>query len=181
MKKINYKIQVLSKATLTESFKEEIYKLKQTHYKYSLISQKNWFNKYINAHDMHILLFKDSKVIGYNVLKIRKLKVVYKQKKIEQNCYLFDTLVINPSLRNQGLSKLIMNKSNLLIKNRNYFSVLVCLNNLVNYYKKFNWSLLPKNKIIFSENLMRNNKKVMVYGKKFNLKKIIRIEVIYNE
>ena len=178
MKKINYKTQVLSKATLTESFKEEIHKLKQTHYKYSLISQKNWFDKYINAQDKHILLFKDGKVIGYNVLRIRKLIIVYKQKKIEQNCYLFDTLVIYPNLRNQGLSKLIMNKSNQLIKNRNYFSVLVCSNNLVNYYKKFNWNLLPKNKIVFSENLMRNNKRVMVNGKKLNLKKIIRIKVI---
>jgi len=177
LKKINYKIQVVSKATLTKRFKTEIFKLKKTHYKYSLKSQKNWFDKNINAQDKHLLLFKNNKIIGYNVLRIKKLIIIYKQKITEQNCYLFDTLVLHPNLRNKGLSRLIMNKSNLVIKNKNYFSVLVCLNKLVNYYKKFDWNLLPKSKIIFTEHL-KMNKKVMVYGKKFNLKKIIKIKII---
>ena len=177
MKKVNYKIRVLSKATLTKRFKTQIFQLKKTHYQYTLKNQKNWFNKNIRAKDRHILLFKNDKIIGYNVLRIKKLIISYKQKKIEKNCYLFDTLVLNPNFRNQGLSKLIMIKSNLIIKNRNYFSILVCLKKLVNYYKKFNWSLIQKNKITFTENL-KMNKKIMFYGKKFNLKKIIRIELI---
>ena len=167
----------MSKATLTERFKTQIFQLKKTHYKYSLKNQKNWFNKNIKAKDKHILLFKNDKIIGYNVLRIKKLIISYKQKKIEENCYLFDTLVLHPNLRNQGLSKLIMNKSNLVIRNRNYFSILVCLKKLVNYYKKFNWNLIHKNKITFTE-ILKMNKKIMFYGKKFNLKKIIRIEII---
>jgi hypothetical protein len=177
LKKSNYKIRVLSKAKLNNDLKSQIFELKKTHYHYSLKSQKNWFQQNINPNDKHLLLFMNDKIIGYNLLRIKKLKIYYKHKIILQNCYLFDTLILNQKYRNRGLSKMITNKSNLIIKDKNYYSFLLCLKKLVSYYRKFHWNLIPKNKIMFTDHV-KTNKKAMFYGKDLNLKKIIKIRII---
>ena len=99
----------------------QIFQLKKTHYKFSFSSQKIWFNKNIQTLDKHLILFNKKDVIGYNVLRFRKINFKYQRKKISGKAYIFDTIIIKNKFRNLGLSKLIMNKSNNIIKKKNIF------------------------------------------------------------
>ena len=49
----------------------QISKLKNTHYKYGFKSNLNWFKKYVKREDIHNLIYYNSKLIGYTLLRIR--------------------------------------------------------------------------------------------------------------
>ena len=121
LKKFNLKLKVLHRNKLESNLCSKIFQLKKTHYKFSLLRQKIWFNNNIQSQDKHLVLLNKKDVIGYNVLKFRKINFKYFRKKLPGKAYIFDTLIIDNKFRNLGLSKLIMNKSNNIIKKKNIF------------------------------------------------------------
>ena len=166
---------------LESNLRSKIFQLKKTHYKFSFSSQKIWFNNHIQAQDKHLVLFNKKDVIGYNVLKFRKINFQYLGKKIPGKAYIFDTLVINNKFRNLGFSKLIMNKSNNIIKKKKYISFLVCKRNMIKFYKYYNWKIIPDSKILFTNFKKANMHTWMYYGKKLNLKKVKKIEIFFKQ
>ena len=49
----------------------QICKLKNTHYKYGFKSNFDWFKKNVKTEDIHNLIYYNSKLIGYTLLRIR--------------------------------------------------------------------------------------------------------------
>lgn len=143
------KVSSIQTKNLSQEAIDKIINLKVTHYKFKKKLQLSWFNNHIKKTDIHNLLTNNKEIIGYNCLrKIKLLKVISKKQKTIDGI-LFDTLIIDKKYRKKNLSKLIMKKSNLIIKKKNVFSFLVCTRPMVKYYKKFNWKLFSKNKIKF--------------------------------
>ena len=122
----------------------QICKLKNIHYKYGFKSNLNWFKKYVKKEDIHNLIYYNSKLIGYTLLRIRTFYLG----KIKNKYLYFDTLVIDKKFRDRKISYLLMHFNNQIILKKKKISFLVCLNAVVKYYKKFGWETMRKN--IFS-------------------------------
>ena len=112
MKKSNLKLKVKYLKKMDKKLVSKIFQLKKSHYKFSFSSQKIWFKKNIQNLDKHLILYNKKDVIGYNVLRYKKINFIYQKSKISSNAYIFDTIIIKNEFRNLGFSKLIMNKSN---------------------------------------------------------------------
>ncbi len=71
-----------------------------------------------------------------------------------------------------------MKKSILLINKKNYISLLTCYDNMINYYKKFEWKIFSSNKVL-SKEFRDRKKKIMIYQKNYPKKKMIKKIEIY--
>lgn len=153
---------LLSKKT-TELKKVEIdsiCKLKSTHWNYSFKSNLEWFNKHIKSYDVHNLIYFNSKLIGYTLLRIRTFFLG----KIKKKYFYFDTLIIDKKYRNQEISYYLMKFNNQVIKKSNKISFLICLDKMIKYYKRFDWKLMSKKSFLIKDHNFHTN------GMYFNIK-----------
>ena len=155
---------LLSKKT-KQLKKEQIYnicKLKNTHWNYGFKSNLMWFKKNVKSNDLHNLVYYNSKLIGYTLLRIR----TYYLRKTKKKYFYFDTLIIDKRYRNNSVSYLLMKLNNQVIKKNKKISFLICSNNMIEFYKKFYWKLMPTKKFLikdhnFTSNGMYFNSKVL--------------------
>ena len=155
---------LLSKKTKQLKKKEihNICKLKNSHWNYSFKSNLAWFKKNIKSYDIHNLVYYNSKLIGYTLLRIR----TFYSGNIKKKYLNFDTLIVEKKHRNKGVSHFLMKLNDQVIKENNKISFLICSNNLIRFYKKFGWRIMPK-KIFsivdhsFDSNGMYFNSKVL--------------------
>ena len=137
-------IKLISKKTSKLSNKEirSICLLKNTYWKYGINSQVTWFKKNVKSFDVHNMLLINKKLVGYTLLRVRKMKSHFISK-----YFLFDTLIIKKEFRKTKLSNSIMNFNNSIIKKNKKISFLVCEKKLIKYYNKYGWVKLNKKKI----------------------------------
>jgi len=135
----------------------EIILLKNSHWKFTLKSQKNFFKKEIKKNDLHNLLFLNKKLIGYNCLRWKNFTI--KQK--SSSFLLFDTLIVKKKYRRKKYSSLFMNFINFIIKSNNKKSILICEPQLINFYKKYEWKIL--NNIIYPDIRVKKTKRYMIF------------------
>ena len=147
---------------LTNKEIKEICLLKDKQWKFGIKSQLKWFKNNIKKYDLHNLFYIKSKLVGYTLLKKRTCEIKNLSKKTKY--LLFDTLVIDKKYRGIKLSNLLMNFNNTIIKQSNYFSFLICNNELVNFYKKNGWKKLNNKFINIVDHLFSTN------GMMFNIK-----------
>ena len=117
--------------------------LKNTHWKYNLKKQNEWFD--LNAHkdDLHLMVFIKKKLIGYVHLSQRSF---YSDKtlKNKKKYILFRNLLVSKKYRNLNAATLIMNSVNSYVKKKKLFSFLLCKLRVFRFYKKFNWIKMSK-------------------------------------
>ena len=170
-KQFSLKSITSDKLTIKET--KEICFLKDKQWKFGIKSQLKWFKDNIKKYDLHNLLYINSKLVGYTLL--RKRKIIYEIKKLNKKTqyFLFDTLIINKEYRNMKLSNLLMSFNNIIIKQSGLSSFLICSNELVNFYKKNSWKKInnkrfnvvdypfSSNGMIFNE--LNLSKKILFY------------------
>lgn len=127
-------IKKINKISLKE--KNEIINLKNQEWKYTYKKQNNWIKKNIKKNDINIFLKINKKIVGYNLLRLRKFQI--NQSKTAKYYFYFDTLIIDKEFRNKNLSNIIMKKS-IEIISRKAFGFLVCKKNLIKFYKRYGW------------------------------------------
>ena len=146
----------------------QICKLKNTHWKYGLNSNLEWFKKHVKSEDVHNLLYYKSKLIGYTLLRLRTLNTTKSKNKF----FYFDTLIIDRKFKKLKISNYLMNFNNEIIFKNNKISFLICENKLVKYYEKFGWKLMQNKSFLivghdFNTNGMCLNIKVSKNNKKY--------------
>jgi hypothetical protein len=146
---------------LTHKEIKEICLLKDKQWKYGAKLQLKWFKNNIKKNDIHNLFYKNSKLVGYTLLRKRTCKSKNLNDKTQY--LLLDTLVIDKKFRSMKLSSLLMNFNNTIIKHLGLSSFLICKDELVGFYKKNNWKKLNKNKFNIGDNTFRSNG--MIYNK----------------
>ena len=166
---------LLSKKTKQLKKKQinNICKLKNTHWNYSFKSNFEWFKKNVKNNDIHNLIYYNSKLIGYTLLRIRTFYLG----KNKHKYFYFDTLIIDKRYRNMGISYFLMKLNNQVIKKNNKISFLICSNNLIRFYKKFGWRIMPKkifsivdhsfdsNGMYFNSKVLNKNKYIFFFYK----------------
>ena len=82
-------LKLISKKTSKLSNKEirSICLLKNTHWKYGINYQLTWFKKNVKSFDIHNMLLINKELVGYTLLRVRKMKSHFISK-----YFLFDTL-----------------------------------------------------------------------------------------
>ncbi len=166
---------IILKSEKTKKLKKKlilsICKLKDTHWKNGLKSQKKYFKKICRSEDLNNLLFLNQKLIGYTLLRKRK----FGTKQNKNNYFHFDTLIVDENYRKIGISKLLMDFNNLVIKKNKRPSFLTCKKKLVNFYKKFNWKLEKKEK--FKIKISIKNKFIMSFNSNRKLRNGTNLEI----
>ena len=154
----------LKSAKTTKLKKKEILsicKLKNTEWKYGIKSQLIWFKKNIKTNDIHNMAFFKKNLIGYNLLRKRSFLINRRK-----NFYLyFDTLIVLKKYRKMKIGKLLCELSSIIIKKKNYHSMLICKNELVNFYKKFSWKKKKKKNFEILDHIFPKNYYPMFFNK----------------
>ena len=167
-------LKLISKSTkeLSTNNIKEICRLKDTQWKFGLKSQRNWFKNNVQSYDIHNCFYIRNLLIGYTLLKKRKLEISGKK----MNYLLFDILIIRKNLRKKKLSYLMMLFNNNVIKRNKKISFLLCKNELISFYKKFHWKKLNKKKLKIMDHTFDTNGMLFNCSNKFNkIKKPIKI------
>ncbi|WP_440937729.1 GNAT family N-acetyltransferase [Candidatus Pelagibacter sp.] len=136
------KLLNLKTSHLNKNLVNNILKLKDTHWKKGLVSQKEFFDKNVKKNDHHFLMYYKQVFVGYVLL--RKEKCVYKMQNIQY--FHFDTLIINKKYRKLNLSSFLMDFIKNFINHERSFSILFCNKKVVKYYEKFGWKKLNEKK-----------------------------------
>lgn len=167
----NKNIKLISKKTIKLKKIEinQICKLKMENWGYSLGNQLSWFKKNILKNDLHNLIIKDNKIIGYTCLRKRNFLLENNSK----NFLLFDTLVIKKKYQKKNLGNILMNFNNKIIKKNKISSYLLTSRSKILFYKKNKWKIKTNNYLFASKKL---NNKILMY---FN-SKIINKEIFFN-
>jgi predicted GNAT family N-acyltransferase len=158
-------IKLTSKKSL-ELSKEEIDSicfLKNTYWKFGLNSQMKWFKKNVNPNDLHNMLIINDKLVGYTLLRIKKIKLNSIRK-----YFIFDTLIIKKKFRKKKLSDLLMKFNNKIIKKNKKVSFLICRNKMVKFYQKYKWIKIQKKTFKVIGHPFNTNGMVFNYAKKCN-------------
>ena len=140
---MNYSLVSLKTSKLNKNKIIQISNLKDSQWRYGINSQIEWFKKNIKKNDIHNLLYLKSKLIGYTLLRRRSFN---NNNKLKKMYLLFDSLVVHKDYRNKKLSSLLMIFNNTIIRETRLFSFLICKNDLVDFYKKYDWIKLNKKK-----------------------------------
>ena len=161
-------IKIVTSKELNESLINKIIRLKSTHWKKSISSQKKWFNKKIFINDIHILIKIKNTLIGYVALRKRKYYFNNDKKNIK-GILLFDTLIVRKNFRGNRYAEKLVKKTLEISKKSKKFMILSCKKNLLNFYTNFGWKKLKKEnlKILDDKNLKNN---VLIYKYNLNLK-----------
>ena len=138
----NINLKLIVTKTLSKCEIKSICLLKDEEWTYGIRSQLNWFKKNIQPCDKHNILFINSKLVGYTVL--RRKTYSFKNFKKKKFYLLLDTLIIDRKYRELKLSELIMFVNNLVIKKSGMTCFLQCNNKLVKFYKKRGWKIINK-------------------------------------
>ena len=160
---MNYSLVSLETSKLNINKIIQISNLNDSQWRFGINSQIEWFKKNIKKNDIHNLLYLKSKLIGYTLLRRRSFN---NNNKLKKRYLLFDTLVIHKDYRNKKLSNLLMIFNNTIIRETRLFSFLICNNDLVDFYKKYDWIKLNKKNIKVLDHPFSTN------GMLFNTNKI---------
>ncbi len=145
---------------LTEEDLEKIVSLKKIHWDYPIEEHKNWIYNNIKKDDIHVLMLENEALVGY--MNLIQTEVVLND---ETQPFLG---IGNVCSLKKGLGygrELLIGVQKYLLKN-NYKGILFCKDKLVDFYTKFEWTLIDDNKII-SKNYKNVN--IMFYNVDTNL------------
>lgn len=129
------KFKSVKTKNLSKTQINEICNLKNLEWQFGIKSQINFFKKYIKSDDLHNCFYLKKELIGYTLLRKRRLFIENKK----YNYFFFDTLIIKKSLRKHNLSSLMMLFNNNIISENKKISFLICKDKMVKFYENFFW------------------------------------------
>ena len=135
---------IISKKS-TELGSEEIInicKLKDTHWKHGYNEQEDWFKTNILEDDIHNLLYFDKQLVGYTALRSKISNIFDSKIMFNPKTLIYDTYIIKEGFRHKGHGIELLRFNIRIIKNEKACSFLICENNIIDFYKMYDWSLL---------------------------------------
>jgi hypothetical protein len=127
--------------SISKNYLQAIVKLKALHWKYSDDQHLDWIEKNLNQDDIHILLLEKSTIVGY--LNLVNITVLI------NNCETKFLGVGNVCTRSSGLGygKQLLLGLNCYLDSNKLNGILLCKDELVPLYAKYDWRLVLKEQI----------------------------------
>lgn len=154
---MEYKLQIKRTKDLLEKEISEIIFLKQQFWNYPFEKQKIWFEQNIGENDVHFLLFKGKELSAY--LDAIKTYAIIDGKRID--IIGIGNVCVDKKLQKTGMGRLLMEKLNAYLDENQLCGMLLCKDNLTDFYKKTGWILLKPQYVTVNAEEFNNN--VMSY------------------
>lgn len=155
------------------SFEEEIRiaELKNQHWPYGIDSQIQWMKKNIYANDVHLMGEEETEkgIVLRAYLTLSQLNVV-----IDNNNYDLigiGGVCVDKGSQHTGMGKRLVDKANIYIKEQGRPGLLLCKDNLADFYKKCGWNLLKFQMAVVAGRNYEHN--IMLLGANGSCSKII--------
>lgn len=117
---------------------EKIVDLKKRHWNYASKEHLNWIERNIKAEDIHVLMFEKEELVAY--LNLINTEVV-----IDDTLQPFIGIGnVCSREKGKGYGKKLIIEVNDFVTGIKQNAILLCKDNLVEFYKKFNWTLVDK-------------------------------------
>ena len=152
---------------------EGISRLKDSFWKYGLKSQKKFLESNKRFNDLHILAYKEKKIIGYVNLKIKKLQKNLAKK--ENQFFLFDGFIVDKSFRNMKIGKNLIEICKKKSRKRKIPILLLCKKSILAFYKNFSFKMISKKKFCF----VNHQYKGILMHYNLNMKNINFLKIIF--
>ena len=119
-------------------------KLKQQYWPYDTESQKRWLLDNINHDDYHVMLTDGVVLFAY-------LNMVNVEVTVDNQQYKMlgvGNVCVDGSQTNNGLGGVLMAYINAFIKKTQLCGVLLCKEEVIDFYRKSNWKVMTANKVV---------------------------------
>lgn len=136
------KFDFIKNSQLTSSDVENICKLKSEHWKYDIESQKEWLRENFSENDIHLVLYKEERLIGYLSLKLFKMKDSLDKDILALGV---GSVCVTQSEKGKNFGLLLMYLVNFYLDSEHLTGVLLCKQELVPFYQKSGWKLFDGN------------------------------------
>ena len=139
-------VKVINHFDLKQSVLDQIIEIKSFSWNYSYDEHSDWIKKNLNSDDVHFLIYNEDDIL---ICYLNLVSVYLKENNKKIPVY----GVGNVCTRNKGTGegRLLMNQLNSFLLDEKLKGLLFCKDNLVPFYKKFNWS---KVSIVNSNNMI---------------------------
>lgn len=127
---------VVAHKDLTKKTKVCIAELKDQHWSYGIESQLNWMSKNVHADDSHLLGVDRSGILRA-YLTLVKIKANYGG--IENDALGIGGVCVDKSIEHSGIGKQLVAAANAYIESNAKTGLLLCKDELVEFYKKCKW------------------------------------------
>ena len=154
---MEYESIIKSTNDLSKNEIEKIIYLKMQFWDYSFNKQKIWFENNINEDDLHFLVFNDDRLLAY--LNAIKTYAIIDGKKI--NIIGIGNVCVDSEFQKNGIGHFLMRSVNNYLISNSLFGMLLCKDNLIDFYKKLDWVLLHPQQVAIGEIEFYHN--VMAY------------------
>lgn len=131
-----YRISIQKTDELSTEDLKAVIALKQQHWPYSDLQQRQWFRKNIRDDDYHMII-RCGGVIAY-------LNAVHVDAKIDHSMYQMlgiGNVCVDRGFENRGIGSLLMASANAFIKQSQLDGILLCRDRMVDFYKAAHWGL----------------------------------------
>ncbi|RYX87938.1 GNAT family N-acetyltransferase [bacterium] len=150
-------VRIIKHQDLAEELLFSICNIKAIAWPYDLNSQKEWITKNLLNNDCHFLLYDERKLIAYMNLVNIQITINYNKKQglgIGNVCSLE---------KGKGYGAELIKAGNKYLHEVNVAGLLFCNKSLIDFYKKYGWNFVPKDKISFS-NVSENTFETMLFN-----------------
>lgn len=144
------KFKFISHSKLSSDDVKKIVELKNIHWKYTFEQHLSWMETNLLDDDIHIMMFEDEELVGY--MNLVNITVTINSEDVS---FLGIGNVCSRDKFSGFGRKLLIGANNYLIENSKN-GILLCKDDLVGFYEKFDWKLIDK-KNIFSSKLQDIN------------------------
>ncbi|MBU2526455.1 MAG: GNAT family N-acetyltransferase [Bacteroidetes bacterium] len=139
-----YKLKILKHSEISKNILEDIIRIKSIAWPYSYNKQIDWINKNLKDSDLHILLLEGEEPVAYlNLISIDFILDNYKYSG-------FGIGNVCTIEKKKGYGKLIIQLTAQYLSEKNKIGLLLCKPELVNFYKRYGWTVIKKSKLCLS-------------------------------
>ena len=141
------KYKIIKNKNINNKQIEDISRLKDSFWKYGLKSQKKFLKSNKKLDDLHILAYKEKKIVGYVNLKIKKFQKNLTNKKSQ--FFLFDGFVVDKSFRNMKIGRNLIEICKKKSRKKKIPILLLCKKSILAFYENLNFKMISKKKFFF--------------------------------
>lgn len=140
---------------------DKIVSLKNIHWNYSTVEHKNWITINIKKDDIHVLMFENEVLVGYmNLIQTEALLN-------SENFYFLGIGNVCAKEKRRGYGEKLLIEVNNYLTDNNKQGILFCKDELISFYKKYNWLSIDKH---FTTGAFSQNINVMLFNLDYNIK-----------
>lgn len=151
-----YNLKVIQHGDVPNNELNEIIKIKSVAWAYPYEKQLEWLNANLKDSDLHLILLKNNEAVAY--LNLIDIEVDIDNCKIKA----FGVGNVCAIEKGKGYGNELMKHTNQYIIEKKRIGLLFCKKELIDFYEKYGWSWVNKNKLRLSFN--NSNIEIMIFN-----------------